>query len=170
MHKRALLFDWGGTLMENMPWYMGKEQGWSEVPATPHAEATVRSLAPYWVTGLASNAGESDEAEVRVSLDTMGLGNVLNRIYTFRLVGRPKPQPGFWHYVLRDLGLRAESVVMVGDDYMADIWGANQLGIRGVWFNRRTNERREGKLYTTMFDFRELPELLAGLGFTDVTG
>jgi putative hydrolase of the HAD superfamily len=54
---------------------------------------------------------------------------------------------------------------MVGDDYMADIWGANQLGIRGVWFNRRTEERREAELVRTMHDFRELPALLADMGF-----
>ncbi|WP_027181265.1 HAD family hydrolase [Oleidesulfovibrio alaskensis] len=165
MHKRALLFDWGGTLMESMPWYLGREKGWSGVPATPHAREVVMSLAPCWTTGLASNAAESEEHEVRASLDTMGLGQVLDRIYTYRFIGRPKPQAGFWSHVLRDLKLDAGCVVMVGDDYMADIWGANQLGIRGVWFNRRTEERREAELVRTMHDFRELPALLADMGF-----
>jgi HAD superfamily hydrolase (TIGR01458 family) len=43
-----------------------------------------------------------------------------------------KPDPTFFETVLRDLGLPADRVLMVGDDIEADIAGAQQVGIRGV--------------------------------------
>ncbi len=168
MHQRALLFDWGGTLMERMPCYMGKGQGWSYVEGTLYAAEIVQNLSGQWLTALASNAGESDEQEIRIALDDMDLGHVFDRIYTYRLIGRPKPQAFFWNYILHDLQLPADSVVMVGDDYMADVWGANQVGIRGIWFNRWSTENHNHMMCRTIYDFRELPGQLAALGFDTV--
>ena len=53
---------------------------------------------------------------------------------------------------------------MVGDGFEKDVLGANQSGIRGIWFNESSDEVRVGKMYRTIFDFRSLPEALATFG------
>lgn len=43
-----------------------------------------------------------------------------------------KPSPFFFERALKDLGLPAEQVVMVGDDIEADVGGAQNVGMKGV--------------------------------------
>lgn len=163
--SRVLLFDWGGTLMRTMPRWLGADDGWTREDAVPHATETLHHLCGSWCMGLASNACESDEAAIRTSLDTIGIGGLFARIYTWRSVGTPKPWAPFWNHVLRDLGVTPDRVVMIGDDWMGDVWGARQAGLNGVWFNPHTDEVREREGVRTMRDFRQLPDILADLGF-----
>lgn len=162
---KFLLFDWGGTLMEYMPSYLGTDHGWSSVPPVPGAVEMVQALSSSWGIGLASNASESDEEEVRAALDTINVGRLMHAIYTFRRAGRPKPWPEFWQYVLNDLALPANRIVMVGDDFMSDVWGATNVGMFGVWLNRGSDECKQGPRHTTIHTFTQLPAALAALGF-----
>lgn len=50
--------------------------------------------------------------------------------------GKGKPDPGIFDYALNKSGYTADDVLMVGDNLMTDIIGANQAGIRSVWVNR----------------------------------
>jgi HAD superfamily hydrolase (TIGR01458 family) len=43
-----------------------------------------------------------------------------------------KPEPAFFEVALRDLGLEANSVAMVGDDAESDVAGAQRSGLLGV--------------------------------------
>lgn len=43
-----------------------------------------------------------------------------------------KPSPDFFGSALRDMGVAAEDAVMVGDDIVSDVGGAQKCGIRGV--------------------------------------
>lgn len=166
---RALLLDWGGTLMRVMPRWLGAELGWSEEHPMPHAGDVLCGLADNWRLALASNASESEEEPIRRALAPLGVGPLLSGVYTWRSVGAPKPWPPFWAYVLRDLGLPPHRVVMVGDDWMGDVWGATQAGMFGIWFApdeyRAQREGRTGPRVRTMRDFRQLPGLLEELGF-----
>lgn len=170
---RALLLDWGGTLMRVMPRWMGPQHGWTDEEPMPHAGEVLRALSVGWRLALASNASESDEDPIRAALAPMGVGPLLAGVYTWRSAGAPKPWPPFWAHVLRDLGLPARRVVMIGDDWTGDVWGATQAGMYGIWFDPPRDAHRGGGAHEartaprvrTMRDFRELPGLLAELGF-----
>jgi putative hydrolase of the HAD superfamily len=41
------------------------------------------------------------------------------------------------------MGLAKDEVLMVGDNLMTDILGANRVGIKSVWINRHDKERNE---------------------------
>lgn len=167
---KALLLDWGGTLMRVMPRWTGPQHGWTDEEPMPHAGKVLCALAAGWRLALASNASESDEDPIRAALAPMGVGPLLAGVYTWRSAGAPKPWPPFWAYALRDLGLPAHRVVMIGDDWTGDVWGATQAGMAGIWFDPprpggQTREARTAPRVRTMRDFRELPGLLAELGF-----
>jgi len=55
-----------------------------------------------------------------------------------------KPSKAFFDLALRDMGLAADGVVMIGDDILADIGGAQAAGMRGVLV--RTGKFREEAL------------------------
>nr|CAD7576854.1 unnamed protein product [Timema californicum] len=43
-----------------------------------------------------------------------------------------KPQPDFFHSAILEMGIKPEEVVMVGDDVVSDIGGAQSCGLKGV--------------------------------------
>ncbi|WP_040208818.1 HAD family hydrolase [Neobacillus jeddahensis] len=57
--------------------------------------------------------------------------------------GRGKPDPAIFEHALSLNSLSREEVLMVGDNLMTDILGANRAGIKTIWINRDNKERSE---------------------------
>lgn len=57
--------------------------------------------------------------------------------------GRGKPDPTIFEHALSRISLNKDEVIMVGDNLMTDILGANSVGIKSVWINRHNKERNE---------------------------
>ncbi|WP_226038281.1 HAD family hydrolase [Aquibacillus saliphilus] len=57
--------------------------------------------------------------------------------------GRGKPDPEIFNYALNLISKPKEEVVMVGDNLMTDILGANRAGIKTIWINREEKPRSE---------------------------
>jgi putative hydrolase of the HAD superfamily len=52
-------------------------------------------------------------------------------------VGYRKPAVGFYEAVIVACGVPAESILMVGDDWLGDVVAARQAGMQAVWLDRR---------------------------------
>ena len=150
--------------MRDFPQFDGPMFTWPRVEAIPHVEEVLAALRPSWVLALATNAEASDEADIRKALARVGLHDLIEKVYCYRRIGYKKPSPEFFAYILNDLGMGPERVVMVGDDFEMDVLGANRCGISAIWFNERApQERRSRKMYRTIHDFRALPGELEAL-------
>ena len=57
--------------------------------------------------------------------------------------GKGKPDPTIFEHALSLMDLEKDEVIMVGDNLMTDILGANRAGIKSVWINRHNKERNE---------------------------
>jgi putative hydrolase of the HAD superfamily len=57
--------------------------------------------------------------------------------------GKGKPDPSIFEHALSRLSLQKEEVMMVGDNLMTDILGANRAGIKSVWINRHQKDRND---------------------------
>ncbi|HLU21312.1 MAG TPA: HAD family hydrolase [Bacillaceae bacterium] len=57
--------------------------------------------------------------------------------------GKGKPDPSIFEHALQLMEVDKDEVLMVGDNLMTDILGANQTGIKSVWINRHQKERTE---------------------------
>ena len=68
-------------------------------------------------------------------LDALDLGDQVDLLVTSEQVGREKPHAAMFTVPLAELGLRADEVLMVGDDPGADVEGANAVGIETALFN-----------------------------------
>ena len=158
--NQCLLFDWGDTLMRVFPDYDGPMVAWPRVEALPHVLDVLTQLCPDWRMALATNAAASTEQEIWTALGRVGLDRLLEKVYCYRTIGHKKPSREFFDTILRDLKLDHESVFLVGDDFEADVLGANLCGIRAVWLNERSSETKIGEMYRTIHDFRDLPRAL----------
>ncbi|WP_461865769.1 HAD family hydrolase [Thermococcus sp.] len=51
-----------------------------------------------------------------------------------------KPEPKIFLYVIEQLGIEPKDAMMIGDSLQQDVYGAKNIGMTGVWINRK-NEK-----------------------------
>lgn len=127
-----VLFDWGDTLMRDIPWYGGRMCDWPEVAAMPGAEEALASLSRRSRLGVASGASDSSAADIRRALARVDLERYIAACFCPDNVGYHKPDPRFYQAVLDRLGVGAGEVTMVGDSLEKDILPCRRLGMRTV--------------------------------------
>ncbi len=157
---RCLLFDWGDTLMCNIPAFNGPMVNWSRIETMPYSHRTLSKLHPDWTMALATNAKDSTEDDIRTALGRARLGHLLDRIYCSADIGYGKPSREFFDFILKDLTLTADAIIMIGDNYETDVVGANQAGIRAVWYNHRSNATPTTSQLRTIHSLKDLPYAL----------
>ena len=95
-------------------------------------------------------------------LERDGLAALLDvRAYTSNMRYSKPHREAFLH-VLDRLGVKPEHAVMVGDRPVDDVWGGQQIGMRGVWRpHSRSPELGGVKPDATIERLEELPALVA---------
>jgi HAD superfamily hydrolase (TIGR01458 family) len=73
-----------------------------------------------------------------------------------------KPEPAFFEAALRDLGLEAKDVAMVGDDAESDVAGAQRAGLQGIQV--KTGKYRPGVSGEADAEIESIADLPAALG------
>jgi len=96
----------------------------------PCVEGVLKELSSLYMVALLSNT-MSDHP--RVLLRESGYDKYFDYILCSRDVGVRKPNPEAFRIVLRELGVRPEETVHVGDSVEADMVGARDSGITGIW-------------------------------------
>ena len=77
--------------------------------------------------------------------------------------GRGKPDPSIFEHVLETAGVKASEAVMVGDNLMTDILGANRTGITSVWINREGQKATEVEPTYEINHLEELHDVIKDL-------
>jgi len=62
-------------------------------------------------------------------------GPYFDAAFSAHEVGIAKPDAKIYHAATTYLGLRPELVLHIGDDAVADVWGANEAGLQTAWIN-----------------------------------
>lgn len=162
---RAVVFDWGDTVMRVFPEYEGPMAEWPRVEAMPGVIPALTELRTAYRLYLATNASDSDAILVRAALRRVGLEEFFASIFTSKELKVRKPDPGFYQAVLRESGVAPSEAVMVGDDYPADVLGAKQASLRAIWYNPAASHGPEDR---PMYDaeiqtMSELPAVIRNL-------
>ena len=105
-----------------------------DIRATPHARATVHTLAQQAALGIVSN-GDSDWQ--RRKLERSGLAAYFRVVTISGDLRVEKPHVEMFHHTLRALGVAPADGVHVGDNYIRDVRGALDAGLDAVWLNVR---------------------------------
>ncbi len=131
---QAVVFDWGDTVMRNLP-YPGPMSHWPEVAPVPGIGEALTALRPRYRLALATNAVDSGAGQVRAALARVGLDAHFEAIFTAREMAVYKPAPAFYRTVVEELGCAPGEVAMVGDDYRGDVAGPKAVALRAIWYN-----------------------------------
>jgi HAD superfamily hydrolase (TIGR01509 family) len=130
-----------------------------EADAIPTLEAVKRGGLHI---GLISNA--SDDGNTQALIDKAGVRPYLEFILSSAAYGKRKPHPSIFHAALENFGIPPERAVMVGDNYEADILGAQGVGMQAIWNTRRVPEPQPGvdkaKAEAVVGALSEVPRLL----------
>lgn len=130
-----LLFDWGDTLMADLPGQSGSMWTWPEVRAMPGAHDTLAALAPRLPCHVATNAAESSGADVRRALARVSMDGLIGCAFCRRELGVAKSDPAFYRRIAAELGVAPGQLWMIGDSLANDVQSAQAAGLTAIWLN-----------------------------------
>ena len=119
-----LLCDWGGTVMEDRPGSAGPMFQWTHLIALEGCKETLTLLTQHYRFALATNAAESDEAEIRLALKEVRLNAFFEHVFCARTLGVRKPSRAFFDIIATTLKRPAAELTMLGDDFEIDVEGS----------------------------------------------
>lgn len=82
---------------------------------------------------LVTNTLSHGETDVLEDFRRFGLADAIHGVASSHSVGWRKPHPAIFEHALQLAQAEPSEVVHVGDNLIADVFGAQQLGIRAVW-------------------------------------
>lgn len=75
-----------------------------------------------------------DEVQ-HIKIEASGLGKYFNTVTTSEMVGARKPHADFFNHVLNEINAKPHECMVIGDDFGADILGAEKAGMPSIFFN-----------------------------------
>jgi len=112
--------------------------------------------------GIISNAG--DDQDVQQLVRKFDIRSYFDFVLTSAACSYRKPHPRIFELALANLYLLPSEAVMVGDNLIADVQGAQKVGMYGVWLNRRadpvTEKQNAVSPDASLSSLTELPDLL----------
>lgn len=130
------IFDWGNTLMEDLPGQQGSMFTWPEVKVVEGAADCLIKLAPLARCHVATNAQDSTAIEIRKAFAIVGLSQFIEEIFCFNSIGHKKPSSEYFEFIHNRLSAPKSKIVVIGDSLENDIYGALAHGFNAIWFNR----------------------------------
>ncbi|TVO71459.1 HAD family hydrolase [Sedimenticola selenatireducens] len=138
------IFDWGNTLMVDLPEMEGPMCSWSQVSMVEGADRVLAALSAQYRCHLATSAADSDEHQIRQALERVGLSRFIERIFCSHTLGCGKDSPQFYTQIQQSLGCPSSNIVMIGDSFSSDVASAIASGLQAVWFNPMRQSVPEG--------------------------
>ncbi|MFD2097698.1 HAD family hydrolase [Corallincola platygyrae] len=133
--KPIYLFDWGDTLMVDIPGQPGKMCDWPEVIACPDAATTLAQLSQQADLYIATNAAESTPDDIEHAFSRVDLARYISGYFCFTNIGARKGQPEFLQRIIEQLDAAPEQIIYVGDSLDKDVLPALAAGLNVVWLN-----------------------------------
>lgn len=82
---------------------------------------------------LVTNTLSRGDLEALEDWRRFGVGELIHGVVSSHTFGWRKPHPAIFERALEIAGARPEEAFHVGDNLIADVWAAQQLGIRAIW-------------------------------------
>jgi len=105
--------------------------------------------------GVISNASNADN--VKRLIDNAKIRHFFDLIYISAEFGIRKPHPKIFESALAKWNTNSSHCIMVGDTLSSDIVGANKIGMRSIWINRRVPNATK-----QVFDVDNKPTFIVG--------
>ncbi|HNZ43060.1 MAG TPA: HAD family hydrolase [Bacteroidales bacterium] len=157
---KALIFDWGDTIMRDFPEKPGPMHTWDKVEWIPGAENLLKTVSKNFIMVIATNAGASDTVAMIKALRRVGADKYFSHFYSSKELGYDKPDVRFFTVIAEHIGITPEHCLMTGNLYEKDIVGAKASGMKTVLFNEKKSEGDFSQADAVIHSMEELISLL----------
>ena len=123
--------------IDNLPNYNTLFDGTSEI---------LNYLLPKYKLHIITNGFEEVQTK---KMSTSGILHFFDKVITSESVGVKKPNPKIFHHALEVAETEAKNSIMIGDNYEADILGAQQVGMQTIHFKEYHNTTNKGIINIT---------------------
>lgn len=154
--KPVYLFDWGDTLMEDLPGMEGKMCDWPRIEVIDGAAETLAELSKTHDIYVASGAQESTAEDIQQVFQRANLDDYICDYFCPNKLGLRKGSPAFLLRVLMAIKRPPLYVTVVGDSLQRDMQPAMALGINVIWFRRNAEQTAPFAIQT----IDQLPQLV----------
>jgi FMN phosphatase YigB (HAD superfamily) len=137
MKTKHYLFDWGNTLMVDIPQQTGPMCDWPQIEVVSGAKACLVQLSQKSSCHLATNARDSNETQIRLALQRVDLNDKLIKVFCYANLGMGKDDPNYFKQIVLLLNAQPEEVTVIGDSLENDVYPALSAGLGAIWFNPR---------------------------------
>jgi FMN phosphatase YigB (HAD superfamily) len=163
---KALIFDWGDTLMWDFPELEGPMAYWGKVETVPGIDKALEMAYTDYICCVASNAGDSTTELMGEALNRVDIKKYFHHLFTSRELGVTKPNLEFFNKILENLNLKPDECIMIGNDYKKDIVPAKAVGIHTIFFTEESKDavfkdadyaiNSMTNLYEVIMDFEDI--------------
>lgn len=138
--KKAVIFDWGDTLMKDFTQYKGPMFQWPYVETIPGVKEALSKVYKSYLCCVASNAGDSDGKLMELALSRVELDKFFTAFFTSKELNVEKPNKRFFQEILKRLNMKPHEVIMVGNDYNKDIKPAKTIGMSTILYSKSNDK------------------------------
>jgi len=100
----------------------------------PHTLLSLTFLKKRYTLNLITNGFKEVQYK---KLKNCGIADFFNHIFISEEIGYLKPHPKFFEHALKVSQAIPEDSIVIGDDLMVDIKGANEAGMDSIWINHQ---------------------------------
>lgn len=104
----------------------------------PHAHDTLSYLEAKYTLHIISN-GFKESTEMKIG--NTGLAKYFSTIFISEIIGFNKPDKAIFEHALGTTGAKLAESLMIGDSLEADIRGAQDFGMKAIYFNPARHEK-----------------------------
>lgn len=122
----------------------------------PYAKETLAYLNNKYQLHIITNGFEEVQL---IKLSNSGIIDYFNQLIFSEKVGVKKPHPLIFKRAIKNAQASFDNSIMIGDDFYADIHGAEKVGMDNIYFNPNKNKHQH-QVKKEIFCLSELMELL----------
>jgi putative hydrolase of the HAD superfamily len=157
---KAIIFDWGDTLMRDFPELPGPMYLWEKNELIEGVDDLLAAISGKYELCVATNAGESDTASMIKALERVNIAHYFHHSFSSNDLGYKKPDIKFFTSICKYIGVLPENCAMIGNLYDKDITGAKEAGMMTVFFNEKKFKGDFEKADHIVFKINEILEIL----------
>jgi len=137
---KALIFDWGDTVMRDFPELKTPMFTWEHVEYIPDVEQALAALKGRFTMVIATNAGQSDTAAMIKALQRVGADKYFHYFFSSKDLGFEKPDVRFFTTIDQTIHIKPDECIMIGNLYEKDIIGAKDAGMKTILFDEKSSK------------------------------
>ncbi len=157
---KAIIFDWGDTLMRDFKQYSGPMVYWDKVEVIEGIISLLKSLHKKYILCVATNAGDSDTSMMIKALERGNIKQYFDCFFSSKDLGYSKPDPKFFKTIADKINIIPQECLMIGNDYIKDIEGALSIGMKAIFFNEPQSKIENNKANFTICKMNQLLPLI----------